>query len=256
VNGLPADEQHCHAATIDDNLPSIRDNRATSGTYNGQQEAAWLAIPFPSLPRCAASPNQENVMKKLTIGLSIAALALAGTAYAAPGHWGDADNNGTLTRAEAQTHANEMFTRLDANKDGKLDAADREARRNAAFDRIDTNKDGQISRQEFAAERPDQAGRDQDHDGKHRMGHRGGGKGWGGPGGPGGPRGDMAQLADTNKDGAISQSEFSAAALQRFDSTDANKDGQVTKEERQTAFKSMRDQARSRSTPTPATPAN
>jgi hypothetical protein len=204
-------------------------------------------------------------MKKLTIGLSIAALTMAGVAYAAPGQRGDADNNGTLTRAEAQAHSNEMFTKMDVNKDGKLDTADREARQNARFDQIDTNKDGQISRQEFAAERPgrgtDQAGSGQagsgqagrDHDGKHRMGHRGGGKGWGGHGGP---RGDMTQLADTNKDGAVSQSEFSAAALQHFDRTDTNKDGQVTKEERQTAFKSMRDQARSRTTPTPATPAN
>jgi hypothetical protein len=197
-------------------------------------------------------------MKKLTIGLSIAALTMAGVAYAAPSQRGDADNNGTLTRAEAQAHSNEMFTKMDVNKDGKLDTADREARRSAAFDRIDTNKDGQISRQEFAAERPghgpDQAGPDRDHDGKHRMGHRGGGKGWGGHGGP---RGDMMQQADTNKDGAISQSEFSAGALQHFDRTDANKDGKVTKEERQAAFKSMRDQARSRpAPPPPATPAN
>lgn len=197
-------------------------------------------------------------MKKLTIGLSVAALTLAGVAYAAPGQRGDADNNGTLSRAEAQTHANEMFAKMDANKDGKLDAADREARQSAMFDRIDTNKDGQISRQEFAAGRDggrpgaEQAG--QRPDGKHRMGDRGG-RGWGGPGGPGGPRGDMMQMADTNKDNAISQSEFSAAALQHFDRADANKDGQVTKEERQAAFKEMRDQAPPRTAPAP-TPGN
>jgi Ca2+-binding EF-hand superfamily protein len=194
-------------------------------------------------------------MKKLTIGLSVAALAIAGAAYAAPGQRGDADNNGTLTRAEAQAHATAMFTKMDANKDGKLDTADREARQNARFDRIDTNKDGQISRQEFAAGHDrggpgaEQAG--QRPDGKHRMGHRGG-RGWGGPGGP---RGDMMQLADTNKDGAISQSEFAAASLQHFDRADANKDGQVTKEERQAAFKSMRDQAHSRTAPPTPAPA-
>ena len=189
-------------------------------------------------------------MKKLTIGLSVAALAMAGVAYAAPGQRGDADNNGTLTRAEAQAHATTRFARMDANKDGKLDAADREARQTAMFDRIDTNKDGQISRQEFAAGRDGgrsgaEAG--QNADGKHRMGHRGG---WGGPGGPRG--GGMMQLADTNKDGAITQAEFSAAALQHFDSADANKDGQVTKEERQATFKAMRDQARQRPAATPA----
>lgn len=189
-------------------------------------------------------------MKKLTIGLSVAALAIAGVAYAAPGQRGDADNNGTLTRAEAQAHANERFTKMDANKDGKLDAADREARQTAMFDRIDTNKDGQISRQEFAAGRDgarpsaeQTAGRT---DGKHRMGHRGG---WGGPGGPRG--GGMMQLADANKDGAISQAEFSAASLQHFDRADANKDGQVTKEERQATFKAMRDQAHQRTAPAP-----
>lgn len=194
-------------------------------------------------------------MKKLTIGLSVAALTMAGVAYAAPGQRGDTDNNGTLTRAEAQAHANERFAKMDANKDGKLDAADREARQTAMFDRIDTNKDGQISRQEFAAGRdrgsPSAEQAAKGPDGKHRMGHRGG-KGWGGPGGPGG---GMMQLADTNKDNAISQAEFSAAALQHFDRADANKDGQVTKEERQAAFKAKRDQARPRAAPAP-TPAN
>lgn len=192
-------------------------------------------------------------MKKLTIGLSIAALAMAGVAFAAPDQRGDADNNGTLTRAEAQAHATARFAKMDVNKDGKLDAADREARQTALFDRIDTNKDGQLSRQEFAAGRDGgrpgaEAG--QSPDGKHRMGHRGG---WGGPGGPRG--GGMMQLADTNKDGAISQAEFSAASLQHFDRADANKDGQVTKEERQATFKAMRDQARPRTAPA-STPAN
>ena len=191
-------------------------------------------------------------MKKLTIGLSVAALTLAGVAYAAPGQRGDADNNGTLSRTEAQAHATEMFARMDANKDGKLDAADHEARRNAMFDRMDTNNDGQISRQEFAAGgdrgRPSAEQAGDRSDGKQRMGHRAG-RGWGGHGGA---RGDMMQMADTNKDNAISQAEFSAAALKHFDSADANKDGQVTEEERQAAFKAKRDQARSAPASTPA----
>jgi Ca2+-binding EF-hand superfamily protein len=191
-------------------------------------------------------------MKKLTIGLSVVALAMAGTAFAAPGQggqarWGDADKNGTLTRAEAQTHATEMFARMDANKDGKLDTADREARRTAMFDKIDTNKDGQVSREEFSAKRPDGERRG---DGRHRMGHRGGGKGWGGHGG------GMMRMADANKDNAISQAEFTAAAQQRFDRTDANKDGQVTKEERQAARTAMREQRRAPAAAAPAQPAN
>lgn len=192
-------------------------------------------------------------MKKLTLGLSIAALAIAGTAHAAPG--GGADRNATVTRAEAQAHATQMFARMDANKDGKLDAADGEARRNARFDRMDTNKDGQISREEFAANhrpaRPEGAATGQRPDraeGKHRMGHRGKGRGFHG--------GGMMRNADANGDKSISQAEFVAAALQRFDSMDANKDGQVTREERQAARTAMREQRKAR-TPAaaPAAPA-
>ena len=256
MNGLRLNEQHRRPATIGDTFCLIRDNRATTGAYNSQQEVAWCwrSLPFPSMRR-VASPNfrltQENVMKKLTLGLSVAAFALAGAAYAAP----TATNNGTLTRAEAQAHATEMFAKMDANKDGKLDSADRQARQNARFDRIDTNKDGQISREEFSARHPARAQDgtssatakpERKHDSKHRMGHHGR-KGWSG-------HGRMMRAADTDKDGAISQAEFTASALQRFDSLDANKDGQVTKEERQAAFKAMRDKARSR-TAAPAAPA-
>ena len=49
MNGLRMDEQHRNPATIGDTFLLIRDNRATSGTYNGQQEAAWRWQP-PSLP--------------------------------------------------------------------------------------------------------------------------------------------------------------------------------------------------------------
>src|SRR3546814_20375997 len=42
----------------------------------------------------------------------------------------------------------------------------------------------------------------------------------------------MMGKADTDGDKAISQAEFQTAALARFDAADANKDGQVTSEER------------------------
>jgi hypothetical protein len=38
--------------------------------------------------------------------------------------------------------------------------------------------------------------------------------------------------ADANGDGAISQAEFQAAAVQRFDRADADNNGTVTREER------------------------
>lgn len=196
-------------------------------------------------------------MKTIAIGLSAAALMLAGGgAYAAQGQgtrWGDADGNGVLTRAEAQTQAAARFGRLDQNKDGKLDQADRqlarEARKTRMFERLDTNKDGQITKAEFTADRgpangarrmasAEQGAVKQDgvkHDGRGRGGHR-----WGGRGGHRGGGMMMGKMADANNDGAVTQAEFAAAALKRFDTIDANKDGQVTKEERQAAREQMK----------------
>ena len=92
-------------------------------------------------------------MKKTLIGLSLVALAAGGVAIAQPmgGPGRDPMAGKTVTRAEAQTRAAEMFARMDANKDGKLDTADRDARRAAMFDRLDTDKNGSISRDEFNA---------------------------------------------------------------------------------------------------------
>ena len=103
----------------------------------------------------------------------------------------------------------------------------------AAFDRLDANKDGMISRDEFAKghevrieKRIVMHGGDADAKPgamremrMHRMG-----------GGMGG--GHMIAMADTDKDGRITLAEAEAMALQHFDKMDANRDGQVTPEER------------------------
>jgi len=186
------------------------------------------------------------VRKKFTL-LTLGAALIAVPVLAAPGIGAKADGNATVTRAEAQARATEMFAKMDANKDGKLDAADRAAKRAemqaAAFARFDANKDGNISKAEWdqasadrAAKRAErgekraEAGEPGKRDG-HRMGGHHGKRG-GHHGGPGG-RGGMMMKADTNGDKAISQAEFQTAALARFDAADANKDGQVTTEERQ-----------------------
>lgn len=178
--------------------------------------------------------------RKIMLGLSLAATALGGAAYA------QQKGDGSFTRAEAQAKAQEMFARLDVNKDGKLDQADRVARRNAMFDRMDTDHNGQISRAEFDAmgpgargpRGPEAGGPDGEHGpGKHGWGHRGGHRGGGMM---------MGRMADANKDGVITQAEFTAAALQRFDRMDTNHDGVVTKEERQAARQAMREQWKSR----------
>ena len=200
------------------------------------------------------TPNARRLKARhLALGLTLAATALAGTAWADQATKRPAPP-AEITRAEAQNRAMAAFTQADVNKDGKLDRADfearREARRTAMFDRLDTDKNGQLSRAEFTATPRGPEGREgwghgRRRDGErepgrgpgHHFGHRGPG-GHGGPDGPGGP----TRFADGNKDGAVSQGEFVAAALQRFDSMDANKDGKVTAQERQAARDARRAQ--------------
>ena len=193
--------------------------------------------------------------KKMTL-LTLGAALIAVPVLAAPGgdrNMGDANKDGVLTRAEAEAHAKAMFVKLDVNKDGKLDQADRAARhaekRGRMFDRLDANKDGSISkaewdqadaareakRAEWKAKRGERAGAPGNGAERHAMrGHHGGKRG--GHGGPGG-----WMKADANGDKAISQAEFVAGALARFDRMDANKDGKVTVEERQAMRQAMRD---------------
>jgi EF hand len=199
--------------------------------------------------------NGSIHMRKLTkknwiVGLSALAIAtVAGTAYAAQA--GDG-----MTRTQVQTHATEMFAKMDANKDGKLDAADRAAHQTAMFDKLDGNKDGSISRDEFAAARPGPGGADGDsgHEmggpgmgapegGEHRMGHGGrhGGMARGHGGMMGGGMGmHMLGMADANKDGAVTQAEFTSALLAHFDKADTNKDGTVSRDEHHAARAAMR----------------
>lgn len=176
-------------------------------------------------------------MKKFILGASLAALSMGGTAYAAHHKGPDADGDRTVTRAEAQTRAAEMFAKMDANKDGRLDQADRAAHQSAMrdehFTKLDSNKDGSISRQEFDAA---------------HSGGPGGGPGMGHEGMDGEGRGDgkmmMMQMADTNKDQAVSKDEFTAAHLKHFGMADANKDGKLTPQERRAAHAKMRAQMR------------
>ncbi len=182
-------------------------------------------------------------MKKIAIGLSLAALAITGTAMAAQDAGPGRGNDRTTSRAEALTRSEQRFARMDVNSDGKLDTADREARRTAMFDRMDGNKDGQISRAEFSAARP-AMGR-----GGDRHGMSGDDKGPGqmrGHGGRGHRMGGMMpmRLADSNNDGAVTKAEFTTAAATRFDRADSNRDGQLTPAERQAARTAMRERMR------------
>ena len=177
--------------------------------------------------------------KKISL-LTLGAALLAVPVLAAPGDpRGDADGNGTLTRAEAQAHATQMFARMDANQDGKLDAADRTAKRAEMqakmVERFDADKDGNISRAEWDQHSADRAakraerGEKRAESGEGRQGKRHAMRGHYGK--RGGHHAMMGK-ADTDGDKAISQAEFQTAALARFDAADANKDGQVTADER------------------------
>ena len=175
--------------------------------------------------------------KTLTLSLGGAAIALVagGIAIAQPG-----PPRGDMTRADVETRTATAFARMDANNDGVLNETDREARRDAMFDRMDTDSNGTISREEFASARDKMHG--MRGEGRHGGEHRMGGRGHGGPG----MMQHMAKQADTNGDGAISQAEFTAAALARFDMADANNDGTVTSAERKAAREQMREAHRAR----------
>lgn len=197
-------------------------------------------------------------MKKISL-LTLGAALIAVPVLAAPGGGkGDADGNGVLTRAEAQANATQMFAKMDANKDGKVDATDRAARhaemqakRFAAFD---ANSDGSISKAEWDQHGADRAAKRGERKEKRvAAGEAGEGK-QGGMRGHHGKRGGHGgwMKADADGDKAISQAEFQTAALARFDAADANKDGQVTAEERQ----AQRGAWRAKRGAAPAAPAN
>jgi hypothetical protein len=181
--------------------------------------------------------------------LTLGAALIAVPVLAAPGIGAkaDADATGTLTRAEAQAGATAMFVKMDANSDGRLDAADRAAKRaemqSKMFERLDANNDGNVSKAEWDQASADRQAKRAERGekraeagepgarGGHRMGGHHGKRG--GHGGRGGHGMGMMMKADTNGDKAISQAEYQTSALARFDAADANKDGQVTAEERQ-----------------------
>ncbi len=176
--------------------------------------------------------------KKIPL-LTLGAALIAVPVLAAPGA---GDRNATQTRAEVQTKAAEMFAKLDANKDGKLDAADRAAKRAERqakkFARLDADGNGSISKAEWDQQGADraakraaagEAGQGKRHAMRGHHGKRGGHHGM-----------RMMGKADTDGDKAISQAEFQTAALARFDAADANKDGQVTAEERKAQRRAWR----------------
>ncbi len=194
--------------------------------------------------------------KKISL-FTLAAALVAVPVLAAPG----ADGNAVQTRADAQARATQMFAKMDANKDGKLDATDRAAQRAERqakrFASLDADGNGSISKAEWDKHGADRAAKRAERGEKRaEAGEAGEGKRHhgmrGGHGKRSGHHGMMMGKADTDGDKAISQAEFQTAALARFDAADANKDGQVTAEERQ----AQRGAWRAKRGAAPAAPAN
>ena len=201
-------------------------------------------------------------MKKKIMLLALGASMLTVPAMAQMGA-AKADPNATWTRAQAQAQATERFAKMDVNKDGKFDAADRTQmraqREQARFTALDGNKDGQISkaewdqanaaraakaqerRAEFAAKRTAAAA---DGTAPQARGERRGK-------GPGFHRG-MGRMGGRDGAQAVTQADFVAKSLERFDRLDSNKDGQVTAAERQAAKAAHRTQRAARTAPAAA----
>lgn len=142
-----------------------------------------------------------------------------------------------VTRAQAIARAEALFTQMDANGDGRLTQEDRTALRERMsgerFSRLDTDSNGAISRTEWDRAGADMIQRretrrggapeaqDGQRDGHPRLGmHRGGGR-------------MMMQGADANNDGVVTREEFVAAAGQRFDRLDSDRNGTLTAAEKQ-----------------------
>lgn len=182
-------------------------------------------------------------MKKKIMLFAMGASMMAVPAIAQQGA-AKADPNATWTRAEAQTQATEVFAKMDVNKDGKIDAADRTQmraqREQARFTALDANKDGQISQAEWNQASANREAKAQERRAQMTAKRATAGQDEAKPKARGERRGKRAGFHHGmgrmgGRDGAqsVTQAEFVAKALERFDRLDADKDGNVTAAERQ-----------------------
>ena len=201
-------------------------------------------------------PMENPAMNKFLLAAAalVAAPAFAQTTPVAPIAPIPPMAPGTMTakvraRADVVARTQRMFAMLDTNHDNVLDQAELVAAhkrwdgprhagasdapagrmpldRNAMFDMIDTDHNGALSRDEFARapmHHGEDAGKEGHHDG---MGKASVGMGMGGA------IARMWTMADANHDGKVTWQEATDLALAHFDRMDANRDGQLTPDER------------------------
>ncbi|HET7317209.1 MAG TPA: hypothetical protein VFI88_07280 [Sphingomicrobium sp.] len=208
---------------------------------------AALAAGVPTLAQTKPAPAQHPKAAKATTRAEMTQKVQQHFAKV------DANHDGFVTKAEAETagdavhdrvekrldkRGEALFGRLDTNKNGSVTKAEAEAvfaahkpkpgnkARKPDWDRfaarIDTNKDGAISRAEFEAVQTKRANRVADV-----MEHRG-------------MASRMLKTADTNKDGKLSLAEATASAAADFSRLDTNRDGKLTSDEIRAARKAAR----------------
>lgn len=218
-------------------------------------------------------------MRKLTLTLSLGALALGGASAAFADHHGgkgagpDANGDGVVTMEEAKAHGANMFGRMDANGDGVINAEDRTARQAQRFAMMDANGDGEVSLEEMQAAHQARRSKMQergmamrgemfaraDTDGsgglseaemramhQARAGgmHAGMGDHDGGMkrGHDRGERGmAMLRRGDTDGDGNVTRAELEASVIARFNRADTDGSGTITAEERAAARSTMKE---------------
>jgi Ca2+-binding EF-hand superfamily protein len=181
-------------------------------------------------------------MHRRTTFAIAAALAAAGTTYAAENPDKIYSAMMPQTRADAQARVKAMFDRIDANHDGVITLAEFDAyrsarlaewqakggdRRDRAFAAMDTDQNGQVSKAEFDSfATSDKANALRHIAGAGMVRERSGGR-W-------------FDRADVNHDGKITLDEAQSSAMALFDAADADHNGTVTPEERRMAWAKAR----------------
>lgn len=167
-------------------------------------------------------------LKTMTV-VAIGALAIAGTTSAQQTRGlarADADGDSRISQAEFVSARTARLTLADANRDGQVTReeaqaarqAQRSERRDRMFARLDADGNGAISQAEFAAQRPERAGR-------------------------GGPRMQRQErrVSRTMARGPVQVEQAQARAAQAFATLDADRDGYLSEIERQAAPARMRE---------------
>ncbi len=182
-------------------------------------------------------------MHRRTMLAITAAVAAAGTTYAAENPDKIYSAMMPQTRVEAQAKVKAMFDRNYANHDGSITLAEFDAyraarlaewqakggeRRDRAFAAMDADQNGQVSKGEFDAFASSDKAKAMRHMvGARVIGARLGGSRW-------------FDRADGNHDGKITLDEAQVSAMALFDAADADHNGTVTPQERRLVWAKAR----------------